>query len=71
MGKKINNCMNCFTEQSLVGVDEFYCERCGAKNSSEGWVEQPDPEESKRQQDFYDNGESFRDKQDYERSKIH
>ena len=62
--------MNCGTEQQLVGeIPEFYCERCGAKNSSEGWCEQPDPDESERQQDFYDNGNDYRDRQDFERSR--
>lgn len=46
--ENINNCMNCGVEQSLVGVTEFYCERCGAKNQSDGWCEQPNQQESER-----------------------
>lgn len=66
---KVNNCMNCGTEQQLVDVDEFYCERCGSKNQADGWCEQPYQQESERQQDFYDNGQNYRDKQDFERGR--
>lgn len=64
---KINRCLLCGAEQQLVDVDEFYCERCGSKNQSDGWCEIPKQEESERQQDFYDNGEHYRDRQSYER----
>ena len=52
--KTIIYCHQCSTEQSLIGVTEFYCERCGAKNYADGSCEIPDQEESKRQQDSYD-----------------
>jgi hypothetical protein len=64
---KINHCMLCGTEQQLVNVDEFYCERCGAKNQSDGWCQMPDERESRDQQDFYDNGSEYRDRESYER----
>ncbi len=51
----INYCMFCNTEQQLTGETDFYCERCGAKNSTDGSCEVPNQEESERQQDFYDN----------------
>lgn len=53
----INYCMFCNTEQSLIGVVEFYCERCGAKNYADGSCEVPDQEESEKQQDLYDNND--------------
>ena len=64
---KTNVCLFCGCEQGLVGeVTSFYCERCGAENFNDGSCEQPDMEDSHRQQDFYDSG--FRDKESYERS---
>lgn len=64
---KVNYCINCGCEQSLIDVSQFYCERCEAKNFSDSSCELPDPYTSMKQQDFYDNGEHFRDRGSYER----
>ena len=64
-----NVCLFCGCVQGLVSeVTSFYCERCGAKNLSDGSCLQPDMEESRGQQDFYDHGDDFRDRESYERS---
>lgn len=70
MNYKANRCLSCGTEQGLVGVSKFYCERCGVLNHEDGSCEQVlDRADQRRQEDFYDNGASYRDRQEYERGR--
>jgi len=68
-------CINCSTEQGYVGEIQsyIYCERCGAKIFSDGSASydgsQEGIKESKDYQEYYDNRNGFRDRQDYDRSK--
>lgn len=68
--KETNRCGSCGAEQGLVGVSKFYCERCGVLNHADGTMEQTlNNEHQRRQEDFYDNGRGYRDRQEYERGK--
>ena len=60
MEAKINVCGACGCEQQLVDVDEFFCERCGAKNYDDGSYEYDGSregiEKAEEKMKRYDNG---------------
>ena len=65
-----NVCMSCGTEQGLIGKQDFYCERCGAKNTTDGWCQDVQSENQRNENcGFYDSRNEYRDREDYLRNR--